>query len=65
MKYVQYLKEEFKNWMGKSECKASFVLPRRDVKIILKCKTVAAHAMKSKTTVLLILQLQHWMKMSG
>jgi len=47
MKHVAYLKEEFKNWMGKSEYKASFVSPRRDVKIILKGKTVAAYAMKA------------------
>jgi hypothetical protein len=47
MKHVAYLKEEFKNWMEKSESKAPFVSPRRDVKIILKGKTVAAHVIKT------------------
>jgi hypothetical protein len=39
--------KEFKHRMGKSESKASFISPMRDVKIILKGKTFVAHAMKA------------------
>jgi len=47
MEHVAYFREEFKYWMWKSEYKAPFISPRQDVGIILKGKTVAAHAMKA------------------